>query len=83
MYDLDELTGLEEHQSFSYSSKDEWHRAWHRDNGVPIGQPGCPEDACDGDPEPVSWSVTIDSPNLCDHTGPCGPGCPDIAEPPF
>jgi hypothetical protein len=22
------------------------HREWHRNAGVPIGQPGCPQDAC-------------------------------------
>lgn len=25
------------------------HREWHRNAGVPMGQPGCPQDACDGD----------------------------------
>ena len=23
------------------------HREWHRNTGVPMGQPGCPQDACD------------------------------------
>ena len=25
------------------------HREWHWNTGVPMGQPGCPQDACDMD----------------------------------
>lgn len=64
-----------EHWDFHYSTKSEWHAAWHRENRVPMGQAGCPEDACDGEPEPLWRGVWIDSPNLCD-----GPPPP---EPPF
>lgn len=25
------------------------HREWHANAGTPVGTPGCPQDACDGD----------------------------------
>jgi hypothetical protein len=28
----------------------EAHAEWHRNAGVPMGQPGCPQDACHPDP---------------------------------
>lgn len=36
------------------ATEDDAHREWHRNAGVPLGQPGCPQDACDG-PEPEGW----------------------------
>lgn len=35
-----------EEQNFTPATESELHRAWHRENGVPLGQPGCPQDAC-------------------------------------
>jgi hypothetical protein len=29
------------------ATMDDAHREWHRNTGVPMGQPGCPQDACD------------------------------------
>jgi hypothetical protein len=56
------------------------HSEWHRNAGVPMGQPGCPQDACDPypdgeevagwDPEPVGFP-------LADGTDPWA------VEPPF
>lgn len=34
-----------------YATESEAHVEWHRNSGVPMGQPGCPQDACDPDPE--------------------------------
>jgi len=28
------------------ATMDESHREWHRNSGVPMGVPGCPQDAC-------------------------------------
>lgn len=39
----------------------EAHSEWHRNAGVPMGQPGCPQDACDPypeDDEPGAWGPT-------------------------
>ena len=89
--ELDYLDGLavewhvdpyDEHRAFHYSTESEWHAAWHRENRVPIGQPGCPQDACDDDGQPAWRGASFDSPGYCDHRGPCGPGCPD-GFPPF
>lgn len=30
----------------------EAHSEWHRNSGVPMGTPGCPQDACHWDDEP-------------------------------
>jgi hypothetical protein len=32
------------------------HSEWHRNAGVPMGQPGCPQDACDGDWPDEVWA---------------------------
>lgn len=29
------------------ATESEAHAEWHRNAGVPMGQPGCPQDACD------------------------------------
>lgn len=38
------------------------HREWHLNSGVPMGQPGCPQDAChpveDFDPDDFDMSTT-------------------------
>lgn len=31
------------------ATESEAHAEWHRNAGVPMGQPGCPQDACHGD----------------------------------
>lgn len=45
---------------FAYDAYDEMgplatmgdaHREWHRNTGVPMGTPGCPQDACHPDPD--------------------------------
>lgn len=70
-----ELTGLEEHvRDSGYTTESEWHAAWHRLNGVPIGQPGCPQDACDDDGSPRWRGTHLESPNYCDGR---------VPEPPF
>jgi len=38
------------------------HREWHRNTGVPMGTPGCPQDACFG---PDEW----DGPDDYDDDG--------------
>lgn len=35
----------EEEQTF-LASESEAHAEWHRNSGVPMGTPGCPQDAC-------------------------------------
>ena len=41
----------------------EAHAEWHLNAGVPMGQPGCPQDACHlPDPDPEFWA-------LCGHCG--------------
>lgn len=38
-----------------FATESEAHAEWHRNAGVPMGTPGCPQDAChppDPDPEP-------------------------------
>lgn len=37
----------------------EAHREWHRNTGIPIGTPGCPQDACHVDDE---WWVDPPAP---------------------
>ena len=44
----------------------EAHAEWHRNAGVPMGQPGCPQDACHL-PEPNCWE--------CGDTDPACPAC--------
>lgn len=34
-----------------YATMADAHREWHLNTGVPMGQPGCPQDACHP-PEP-------------------------------
>lgn len=56
------------------------HSEWHRNAGVPMGQPGCPQDACDGD---YYWDD--EDPSDVD-TAPVAPLPPDPFagdEPPF
>lgn len=37
------------------------HAEWHRNSGVPMGTPGCPQDAChpDEDDDPARYAVTF------------------------
>ena len=39
MFDYDEEYGPK-------ATMSDAHREWHRNSGVPIGTPGCPQDAC-------------------------------------
>ena len=41
------MYGYEDHGPLATMS--DAHSEWHRNAGVPMGQPGCPQDACDGD----------------------------------
>lgn len=34
-----------------YATEGDAHREWHRNTGVPMGTPGCPQDACHGEPD--------------------------------
>lgn len=42
------------------------HREWHANSGVPMGQPGCPQDAChpddtyDAEREQAHWEQDAD-----------------------
>lgn len=38
------------------------HAEWHRNTRVPMGQPGCPQDACDGEPEDIVPGCNADHP---------------------
>lgn len=41
-----------------YATMADAHREWHRNTGIPVGTPGCPQDAChlpdDYDEQPVA-----------------------------
>lgn len=36
-----------DHEFRPLATMAEAHREWHLNAGVPMGQPGCPQDACD------------------------------------
>mgnify|MGYP007039604440 CR=1 FL=1 len=38
---------MEEERTRPMATMADAHREWHRNTGVPMGQPGCPQDACD------------------------------------
>lgn len=40
------------------------HREWHLNAGVPMGQPGCPQDACHL-PDPSCWDCLDETPDTC------------------
>jgi hypothetical protein len=51
------------------------HREWHLNSGVPMGTPGCPQDAChpiyDYDEETDTYSRPDDSPAALVKCGLC------------
>ena len=47
------------------------HLEWHHNTGVPVGQPGCPQDACHL-PDPHCWD--------CFDEDPACPACIAAAE---
>ena len=49
-----------------YATMGDAHREWHRNAGVPMGTPGCPQDACHL-PDPYCWEC-------CDDGSDC-PAC--------
>jgi hypothetical protein len=57
----DEMTGVT-----GLATADDAHREWHRNTGVPMGQSGCPQDACDGDDFYVDEAALH---ILCGHCG--------------
>lgn len=52
----EEMRQIEEERNSHLATPSEAHAEWHRNAGVPMGQPGCPQDAChlpdDYDEEP-------------------------------
>ena len=44
MYPNDEIDGWGQQ-----ATESEAHAEWHRNTGVPMGTPGCPQDACHGE----------------------------------
>lgn len=49
------------------------HREWHLNTGIPIGTPGCPQDACHL-PEPNCYACCDTDPECPECYGPC-PEC--------
>lgn len=47
-WDESELVWFEREHSFP-ATESEAHAEWHRNSGVPMGTPGCPQDACHAD----------------------------------
>lgn len=47
-----------------FATMSDAHREWHRNAGVPMGTPGCPQDACHP-PEPDCWEC-FDQEDGCD-----------------
>lgn len=54
-----------------YATEADAHREWHRNTGVPIGTPGCPQDACHDEPDYDGNEGWTDIPE-----GPVGPARP-------
>jgi len=49
-----------------FATMSDAHAEWHRNAGVPMGQPGCPQDACHL-PDPWCWE--------CGDEDPACPAC--------
>lgn len=45
------MTTRYEDEDGPMATMDDAHREWHRNTGIPMGTPGCPQDACHP-PEP-------------------------------
>lgn len=64
--DWDEMALMEweyEHRYDPPATEAEAHAEWHRNSGVPMGTPGCPQDACHPEddtildpPEEILWA---------------------------
>ena len=40
------------------------HREWHTNSGIPMGTPGCPQDACHLPDDPDMWTMDEDEPDM-------------------
>jgi hypothetical protein len=47
-----------------YATESDAHYEWHHNSGIPVGQPGCPQDACHL-PDPGCWDCFDETPESC------------------